>query len=153
MQTTHNQTEPSTTPSSAAKYQARLLTPQIIHEHWDELEPRLEEIGMKDHSTDTLYAALVDPNVRMYLVAVMRDGEIRALIGVELLETALQDRWLNISFVQGQRPDKWIKDIEPKVLDWAREYGCTRAVGNFRKAFKKWLPEWRNTHDYLEREL
>ena len=97
MQTTLKQTEHSSTQSSAAKYQAKLLTPQLIHEFWHGLEPRLEACEMKDHSTDTLYGALVDPNIRLYLVAVMRDGEIRALIGVELLETALKDRWLKNS--------------------------------------------------------
>ncbi len=143
----------STPQALSPRFQASLLTPAMIVHRWAQIEPMLEDVGMKDHTPRSLFKVLVDPNVRVYLVAVIRGEEIRALIGVELIETALGDRWLNVMFVTGQHVKRWIEDVEPAVLNWARGYGCTRAIGLFRKAFKKFLPHWKYTHDYLELEL
>ena len=93
----------------------------------------------------------------MYLVAVFKPTSperIRALIGIELLETALGDRWLSISFVTGQDVKGWIGVAEMILLHKAKtEWGCNRAVGNFRKGIARYLPEWEAKHLYLEREL
>lgn len=137
------------------KYIVGLLTPQQIEAHWDQIGPLLDDVArtMHDHNVKTLLDALLDPNIRMFVFAIVRDRKVKALVGVELLETALQTRMLNVSFVSGQNPERWIGDAEDIILDWARSYGCTRAIGMFRKAFKKFLPDWKYTHDFLEREL
>ena len=144
----------SPTPQAVSpKFKPALLTPAMIFYRWAEIERMLADVGMKDHTPSSLFKVLVDPNVRVYLVAIIRGEKIKALIGVELIETPLGDRWLNITFVTGQHVKRWINEVEPAVLHWARGYGCTRAVGLFRKAFKKFLPHWKYTHDYLELEL
>lgn len=141
----------------AQKYQIALLDPALVNANWDQIAGLLERIDFKDHSLDTLYNALIDTNVRMYLVAVFKPTSperIRALIGIELLETALGDRWLSISFVTGQDVKGWIGIAETILLHKAKtEWGCNRAVGNFRKGIARFLPEWDAKHLYLEREL
>ncbi len=136
-------------------YRVALLTPQMIHDHWDQISPMLSEIEHKDHNLETLYQALVDPDIRMYLMGIFATGksDLHSIVGVELLETALGDRWLNVSFVTGEYVIDWIKIAEPMILAWAKKHGCTLAVGRFRKGFKRYLKDWRYTHDYLEKEL
>ena len=108
----------SPTPQAVSpKFQPALLTPEMIVHRWAEIEPMLADVGMKDHTPSSLFKVLVDPNVRVYLVAIIRGEEIRALIGVELIETALGDRWLNILFVTGQHVKRWITEVEPAVLN------------------------------------
>lgn len=143
--------------ANASKYSIALLDPALVHANWNQISTLLERIDFKDHNLETLYAALIDPNVRMYLVAVFKPTSperIRALIGIELLETALGDRWLSISFVTGQDVKGWIGVAEMILLHKAKtEWGCNRAVGNFRKGIARYLPEWEAKHLYLEREL
>lgn len=131
------------------------MTPQSIDASWEQVGPLLDQVAatMTDHNLESLCKALLDVNIRMYLVAVTRDDDIRAIIGVELIETALGDRHMHIAFVSGQNPKRWIESIEPMLLDWARSHGCIRATGLFRKAFLKMLPNWKSNHVFMELNL
>ena len=151
----HSQTERSITSSSAAEYRVNLLEPVHVHHFWGQIAPMLEKIGMEDHSLDTLYESLVDVNERVFLIAVTKDDKMRALIGVELIETRIGGRWLNVLFVTGKDTVEWLPVAVPTVLNWAKSHGCTKAMGSFRKFFKKYLKPlgWRHTHDHLEIDL
>jgi len=131
------------------------MTPQSIDASWDQVGPLLDQVAatMTDHNLESLCRALLDVNIRMYLVAVSRGNEIRAIIGVELIETALGERHMHIAFVSGQNPKRWIEAIEPTILDWARSHGCIRATGLFRRAFLKMLPHWKSNHVFMELDL
>lgn len=152
--THHNGWTPTQEP-----FQVRLMDPDGIERNWQAVEPLLRSVvdNMPGHTFDTLLAALLDTNVRMYLMAINRGAEIRAIIGIELLETANEERHLNISFVSGQNPKRWLPDTMPRIAEWARGFGCVRATGNFRpafeKLFKQHMPGWKKTHVVMECEL
>jgi len=156
--TTPKSTEHSTTHSTAAnKYRPALLEPQHYKEYWSTLQPMLERVANEfpGHNLQTLLSALVDPNIRMYCLAVMLGDKVKALIGVELIETAIGERELHIIFVTGREVKKWFADVEPVVLAWAKSHGCIRAKMYARKAMRKLLltDTWRESHVLLETEL
>jgi hypothetical protein len=136
-------------------YKFSLLEPQDIVDHWDKIEPLLETAvdHMWDHDMQTLQAALIDPNVRLYLIATLKGGEIKGVTGVEFLEGANGVRAVNFAFFSGAQWRTWMPEGMPKVIALARQHGCTMAMGAFRRGIKRMFPEWDWTHEVGKLEL
>lgn len=130
-----------------------LLQPDEVAGYESRLRPLLEKPGAKPSSR---YSAnetfdLAKRNIWQLWVG-EENGDVLYVGGTELTVYPSGMKSLLIKFVAGHRRDLWQHHIDT-VLDWGKLQGCSLAEGVFRKGWKRILPGWTHSYDYLERQL
>lgn len=80
------------------------------------------------------------------------DGEILYVGGTELVVYPSGLKSLLVKFIAGRKRELWQHHLAT-VLRWAKLQGCTMAEGICRKGWKRILPGWTHSYDYLEIKL
>lgn len=135
-------------------YGLTLLPPQIITHLWPELEAFAESAA--ERSSGRYTAA----HIREFgekglwqLWLVHKPGENAvALCGTELITYPTGLKSVAIRFCAGHGREEWQHLVET-ILEQAKGQGCRLAEGAFRLGWRRVLPGWNHTHDYLERPL
>jgi hypothetical protein len=83
---------------------------------------------------------------------VTRGGEIVFVGGTEIRIFHTGLKVLEIRFGVGADRRAWQHHLD-SVLGWAKAAGCSRATGAFRIGWRRVLPGWVHTHEFLERAL
>jgi hypothetical protein len=79
-------------------------------------------------------------------------GEVCAVGATRFIvyDTGLKS--LFVIFGTGRQRRSW-QGFMADFLAFGKEQGCTIAEGHFRKGWRRILPGWFHSHDFLEREL
>lgn len=83
---------------------------------------------------------------------VLEGDEISFVCGTEIIEFPTGLKAIAFRFGTGTGRERW-QDRITDVFAWAKAEGCTMAEGFFRKGWKRVLPGWIHSHEFLERRI
>jgi hypothetical protein len=83
---------------------------------------------------------------------VTKAGQLVFVGGTEIRIFHTGLKVLEIRFGVGKDRQAWQHHLD-SVLNWAKAAGCLRATGAFRIGWRRVLPGWLHTHEFLERAL
>lgn len=129
-----------------------LLTHDQVHDYEIRLRPILERHG-KPHSrysADDIFTLAKRDVLQLWLG--VEGDQILYVGGTELTVYPSGLKSLLIKFVVGRKRHLWQHHLDT-VLKWGKLQGCTISEGVFRKGWKRILPGWTHSFDYLERPL
>ena len=85
-------------------------------------------------------------------IAVDSEGSICAVAGTELVTYPTGLLALVIHFGTGRRREIWQHFMED-VVAWGKSRGCVLAEGAMRRGWRRVLPGWSHTHDFVDRAI
>lgn len=148
MQTTHKQTEHSSTHESG-----RFLTTyksDQVHTIWEQVRPLVARVCKRfpDYQPQDILEMLRNREAQLWVVV---NGGIEGMF-ITKIENTPQRRFCLIFVCAGEGISGWIDYIKT-VEEWAKQMNCDslRIVG--RKGWKKLLPDFNELHVTLERDI
>lgn len=146
------QTEPSTTHSSAAEYELLRINPETLGEVWGDVGELMHDVVNAEYTGLTMERLLEDVRTgETELWAIARD-KVVALGGTEFKQTPRGERWLEIKFLVGTEMNRW-KHVLQSLEDYARHNECIWLETIARKGWAKKLPDYKITSIILRKEL
>lgn len=120
---------------------------------WPKIETAVENAARRSRGRYT--APLIKEYARKGLWQiwiVIDDGGICGVCGTQLFtyDTGLKE--LTFRFCTGRDREKWQHFVDD-IIAWGKANGCGIAAGIMRRGWRRVLPNWNHTHDYLERIL
>lgn len=102
------------------------------------------------HTMQSLIAEVTAQEVVVW--AIVRDQDVRGVVGTEIVESPSGLRSLIIRFCVGKKLNEWVHLLD-EIEAFARASGCQRIETWARKGWAKHLSDYRMTHVLLEKDL
>lgn len=130
-----------------------LLHPLVIPDAWPKIEPFLLEACKTSkgrYTADDIKGWAERGDWQIWVVS--DEDEVLSVTGTQIItyDTGLQT--LAIRLCDGRERQRWQHYLED-ILDWGKQQGCTKAEGTFRIGWRRVLPGWEHTHEFMERAL
>lgn len=130
-----------------------LLDPARIGVYWGEVRPfiaRACERSRGRYRPEHVYDFVFSGDWQLWIY---RDElGIAAVCCTEVVRYPTGILAIGIRIGTGRNREKWQHHMED-VVAWGKACGCSIAEGIMRKGWRRVLPNWFHTHDYLERTL
>lgn len=135
------------------EYRLVAVHPNEIRDVWGVLEEWMFKVsdGMGGRENmATLIARITSGEVVLW--AIVKDQQVRGVVGTEFVESPTGLRSLVIRYCVGKKLVDWIHLVDV-LEDYAVNNGCQKIETWARKGWAKHLPDYRMTHVLLEKEL
>lgn len=156
MQTHSPQTEPSLTPSLAAKPALEAVPPHLLVAVLREPKvARLLADVIERHRGELSFEGIVAKlrTPRGWILWVVAEGsDVKAILATELYFDVGGMKRCRIPFCTGEDAKTWVHLLS-EIEAWARENGCSKLDMIARKGWAKHLQDYRMTHVVLEKDL
>jgi hypothetical protein len=120
---------------------------------WPRIKPLIEKAAARSHGrySEALIRAYAQSGKWQIWIA-LDEGGICAVGGSEIVIYDTGLKGFVIHFGTGRERGKWQHAVEDMV-GWGKANGCVLAEGVMRKGWRRVLPNWNHSHDFLERVL
>ena len=133
--------------------QLAVLRPDQIDSFEDNIRPFVTSACLTCNGRWTADHILGFARKGIWQIWLVYDGDRIVFVGAtEIVTFPTGLKSFAIRFGVGSGRKEWQHHID-RVLLWGKDLGCTIAEGNFRKGWRRVLPGWRHSHEFLEREL
>lgn len=152
MQTTQASIERSHSPSSAVEPELAAIPAEHIGEVFPLVRVLIEGVAERSDGRYSVPGMLELFARGTWLLWVVWDGGVRAIVGTEIYHDVSGMRCCMIRFATGREAKGWTH-LLAEIEDYARAQGCERLDMLARKGWAKHLPDYKITHVAMEKDL
>lgn len=120
-----------------------LIHPRLVPQIWKQIEPHVDELiphtGGRMSKADVL-SAMLSGREHLWVITANPDApeEITAICVSEIIQQP-QFKILNIGYVSGREPEKWMEEFLRVAEEWAIDNGCKMMEACGRPGWQKWF--------------
>lgn len=130
------------------------VTPELVDELWPRIEEWVSEACSRSsgrYASDHVRRFAKDRIWQLWLVTAGAEVIFVGATENLIYPTGLKTIAWRIGTGEGR--EFWQREMMEFVLRQAKDEGCEMAEGSFRPGWRRVFPDWKHTHEILERSL
>lgn len=130
------------------------LEPQQVAATWPRIERWVSAVAARSQGriTADLVKGYAERGKWQLWIALDNAGEVCAVGGTSIITYDTGLKSLFFHFGTGRKRHGW-QHVVDEMVAWGKSQGCNISEGKFRIGWRRVLPGWNHTHEFLERVL